>query len=80
MDENCICANGWNEKEIIKTIMKKEKANIVEMRPKFQQLRNQRTYTEVQVKEILYGFAHDLGCKWDDKKLKAFIETVFDFD
>lgn len=56
------------------------KALIVNMCPEPQKMRDKRIYTEVQVKEILYGFAHDLGCKWDDKRLKAFIETVFDFD
>ena len=48
--------------------------------PRYQQLRNERTYTEVQVKNILYAFARDLGCKWTEAKLRAFIESVFDFD
>lgn len=55
-------------------------ALIVKLIPKFQQLRNERTYTEVQVKNILYAFARDLGCKWSETKLRAFIESVFDFD
>ena len=50
------------------------------MRPEPQKIREKRIYTEVQVKEILYGFAHDFGCKLDEKQLKPFIETVFDFD
>lgn len=50
------------------------------MRPKFLELRDARTYTEPQVKKILFGFARDLGCKWNDEELHAFIETVFDFD
>lgn len=57
-----------------------ESALIVRMLPKYQQLRNERTYTEVQVKKILFGFAHDLGCEWSDKEIKEFIDTVFDFD
>ncbi len=56
------------------------KALILQMRPKFQELRDARTYTEVQVKDILFGFAHDLGCMWPDEELRAFIETAFDFD
>ena len=39
-----------------------------------------RTYTEVQVKQILYAFSRDLGCKWQKKRLNAFIESVFNFD
>lgn len=50
------------------------------MRPKFQELRDARTYTEVQVKRMLFGFARDLGIEWTDKRLKEFIETAFDFD
>lgn len=57
-----------------------EKTLIVKLIPKFQQLRNERTYTEVQVKNILYAFARDLGCKWTEAKLRAFIESVFDFN
>lgn len=55
-------------------------ALIVQMRPKFKELRDKRTYTEVHVKRILFGFARDLGCKWDDQRLRDFIETAFDFD
>lgn len=56
------------------------KALILSMRPKFKELRDARTYTEVQVKKILFGFARDLGCEWSDKRLNEFIETVFNFD
>ena len=56
------------------------KCIIMKLRPKFQELRDARTYTEVQVKDILFGFAHDLGCTWPDEDLRAFIETAFDFD
>lgn len=56
------------------------KCIIMQMRPKFQELRDARTYTEVQVKRILFGFARDLGIEWTDKRLNDFIETVFDFD
>lgn len=50
------------------------------MRPKLQELRDARTYTEVQVKQILYAFARDLGCKWRKKRLDEFIGSVFNFD
>lgn len=56
------------------------KALILSMRPKFKELRDARTYTEVQVKRILFGFARDLGIEWSDKRLNEFIETAFDFD
>ena len=56
------------------------KAIILQMRPKYQELRDARTYTEVQVKRILFGFARDLGIEWSDKRLNDFIETVFNFD
>lgn len=56
-----------------------EKALLIELRPKVQELRDQRTYNEVQVKKILYAFARDLGCKWRSEKLKNFIETAFNF-
>ena len=56
------------------------KAIILQLRPKYKELRNERIYTEVQVKRILFGFARDLGCKWDEQRLREFIETVFDFD
>lgn len=57
-----------------------ETALLVKLRPRFQELRDKRTYMEAQVKQILYAFARDLGCKWNDKRLREFIETVFDFD
>lgn len=57
-----------------------EKALILELVPKYKELRNQRTYTEVQVKAILLAFARDLGCSWPDERLKAFVETIFNFD
>lgn len=53
---------------------------MIEMRPRLQELRDNPTYEEQQVKEILFGFARDLGCKWDEMRLREFIETVFDFD
>ena len=56
-----------------------EKALLIELRPRLQQLRDQRTYNEVQVKKILYAFARDLGCKWRSDRLKKFIETAFNF-
>lgn len=60
--------------------MAETKALMIKMRPKFQELRDARTYTEPQVKDILFGFAHDLGCTMPDDELRAFIETAFDFD
>lgn len=60
--------------------MGETKALILKMRPKFQELRDKRTYKEAHVKRILFKFARDLGCDWSDKKLNDFIETVFDFD
>lgn len=53
---------------------------MLQLRPKFQQLRDERTYTERDVKNILYAFARDLGCKWRADKLRRFIETAFNFD
>ena len=55
-------------------------ALILTLRPRWQQLRDERKYTELQVKDILFGFAHDLGCKWPDDELRAFIDSAFDFD
>lgn len=57
-----------------------EKTLIMQLIPRYQQLRNERTYTEAQVKAILFGFARDLGCKWSDERLRSFVESVFDFD
>lgn len=56
------------------------RAMIVQLRPKFKELREARTYTEAGVKRVLFAFARDLGCDWSDDKLKAFIESAFDFD
>ena len=56
------------------------KCIILQLRPKFNELRDSRTYEECEVKEILFGFARDLGCKWGDEQLREFIETVFYFD
>ncbi len=53
---------------------------IIAMRPKFLELRDARTYSEPEVKDILFGFARDLGCKWPDEELRDFVETVFNFD
>ena len=56
------------------------KALILKMRPKIFELRDERIYTEVQVKDLLFAFARDLGIKWSDEELNNFIETAFDFD
>lgn len=58
----------------------KMKALLIELRPKFQELRDARTYTEPQVKRMLFAFARDLGVDWPDDELRQFIETGFDFD
>lgn len=60
--------------------MAETKAMILQMRPKVQELRDARTYTEAQVKRILFAFARDLGCKWRKERLEKFIDTAFDFD
>lgn len=60
--------------------MPETKAIIMQLRPKFQELRDARTYTEAQVKRIMYAFARDLGCKWRKDRLEKFIDTAFDFD
>lgn len=60
--------------------MAETKVLIMKLTPKWQQLRDARTYTEPQVKKILFAFARDLGCKWSDDRLREFVETVFDFD
>ena len=57
-----------------------ETALILQMRPRFQELRDRRTYSEVQVKRIMYHFARVLGCEWRADKLRRFIDTAFDFD
>jgi len=59
--------------------MAETKAMILQLRPKVQELRDARTYTEPQVKRILFAFARDLGCKWRKDRLEKFIETAFDF-
>lgn len=58
--------------------MAETKALIMQLRPKLQELRDVRTYSVPEVKDILFGFARDLGCKWSDEELHEFIETVFD--
>lgn len=56
------------------------KGEIIKLRPRFQELRDARTYTEAQVKELMFHFARDLGIRWRADKLRKFIETAFDFD
>ena len=57
-----------------------KQALIVKLVPRYQQLRDERTYSEQQVKNILFAFARDLGCKWSEARLRSFIESAFDFD
>jgi hypothetical protein len=56
------------------------KAVIMQLRPHYQQLRDERVYTEVQVKRMLFAFARDLGCDMEDEELREFIDSGFDFD
>lgn len=56
-----------------------ENCVMIQLRPRLQELRDERTYSEVQVKAILYGFARDLGCKWRKERLQKFIDTAFNF-
>ena len=56
------------------------KALILKMRPKFQELRDARTYTEEQVKRIMFTFARELVDDMTDEELHGLIENVFDFD
>ena len=58
---------------------------VMQLRPKFQELRDARTYSEPQVKNILFGFARDYEKKCSlpkmrAKKLRQLIDEVFNFD
>lgn len=55
------------------------KAIMLQLRPKFEELRGERSYKEHQVKNILFAFARDLGCTWRADRLRKFIDTAFDF-
>ena len=56
------------------------KALILQLRPKFNEIRDKRTYSEASVKRIMFTFARELGIDWPDDELREFIETAFDFD
>ncbi len=56
------------------------KTLFVKLVPEYKRLRNERMYSERQVKAILRAFARDLGCNWSELRLNEFIESVFDFD
>lgn len=58
----------------------KTKAIILELRPKFKELRDARTYSEASVKRIMFTFARELGIDWPDDELREFIASAFDFD
>ena len=60
--------------------MEKSKTIVLKLVPKFQELRDCRTYTEPQVKQILYGYARDLGDRRKRKTIMAEIDRIFDFD
>lgn len=53
---------------------------IMKLRPKFQKLRDKRTYSEASVKRIMFTFARELGIDWPDDELREFIASAFDFD
>ena len=62
-----------------------EPSKVIQFRPANVQERDERTYTEPQVKRILYAFARDLERKrdlsaWRADRLRKFIDTAFDFD
>lgn len=59
--------------------MEQTACKIIEFRPAQVQERDKRVYSEDCVKNILYGFARDLGCRWRADRLRQFIETVFNF-
>lgn len=52
----------------------------MELRPKFQELREARMYSEAAVKRMLFTFAKNTGCDWPDEELRQVIEEAFDFD
>lgn len=54
-----------------------ETALLIKMRPKIEELRDEHTFEEHEVKNILYAFARDLGCDWGEERLRDFIETAF---
>lgn len=56
------------------------KCVLLKLRQRYQEVRDARNYTEKQVKDILYAFARDLGCKWRSDRLRSFIDEAFDFD
>ena len=56
------------------------KALILKLRPKFQELRDARMYTEKQVKQIMFAFARELVDDTTDEELNELIESVFNFD
>lgn len=54
-----------------------EPCKIIPFRPAQVQARDSLTYQESDVKEILYAFARDIGCRWRADKLRKFIDTAF---
>lgn len=59
--------------------MEQNVCKLIPFRPAQVQGRDSCTYTEVQVKAILYGFARDLGCKWRKERLQKFIDAAFNY-
>lgn len=53
-----------------------EKALIIEMRTA-KEPEGAGIYSEAQVKEVLFAFARDLGCRWRNKRLRDYINQAF---
>lgn len=55
-----------------------KKAVILQLRPRYHELRAARMYSDEDLKEILYAFAREIGCKWEEGRLRRFIESAFE--
>ena len=53
------------------------KALIIELRSMNQGANGEPIYSEEQLKEILFAFARDMGCKWRNKRLRDYINMAF---
>lgn len=43
---------------------------LLQLRPQCERMQEERRYTDSDVKEMLFAFARDLGCKWRSDKLR----------
>lgn len=50
---------------------------LLQLRPQAGRLQEERRYTDSDVKEMLFAFARDLGCKWRSDKLRRVIDEAF---